>query len=73
MARTVFIKAEEVAQELEISKALAYRMIHRWNDELKAKGYTTVTGRVSRQYFEEQIYGVQQMRGERNLVYFFLF
>ena len=29
MARTVFIKAEEVAQELEISKALAYRMIHR--------------------------------------------
>ena len=54
MARTVFIKAEEVAQELEISKALAYRMIHRWNDELKAKGYTTVTGRVSRQYFEEQ-------------------
>ena len=57
MARTVFIKAEEVAQEL------AYRMIHRWNDELKAKGYTTVTGRVSRQYFEEQIYGVQQMRG----------
>ena len=46
MARTVFIKAEEVAQELEISKALAYRMIHRWNDELKAKGYTTVTGRV---------------------------
>lgn len=55
MARTVFIKAEEVAQELEISKALAYRMIHRWNDELKAKGYTTVTGRVSRQYFEEQI------------------
>lgn len=63
MARTVFIKAEEVAQELEISKALAYWMIHRWNDELKAKGYTTVTGRVSRQYFEEQIYGVQQMRG----------
>ena len=39
MARTVFIKAEEVAQELEISKALAYRMIHRWNDELKATVY----------------------------------
>lgn len=66
MAKTVFIKAEEVAQELEISKALAYRMIHRWNEELKAKGYTTVTGRVSRQYFEEQIYGVRQKGGETN-------
>lgn len=66
MAKTVFIKAEEVAQELEISKALEYRMIHRWNEELKAKGYTTVTGRVSRQYFEEQIYGVRQKGGETN-------
>ena len=58
MARTVFIKAEEVAQELEISKALAYRMIHRWNDELKAKGFRVISGKVPRKYFQEKFYGM---------------
>lgn len=58
MKNSVFIKAEEVANELEISKALAYKMVHDWNEELRKKGYTTVRGRVSRKYFEEQIYGM---------------
>ena len=58
MSNTVFIRAEEVAQELQISKALAYRMIHQWNEELRQRGYTTVRGRVSRKYYEEQIYGM---------------
>lgn len=58
MKNTVFIKAEEIARELEISKALAYKMVHDWNEELRKKGYTTVRGRVSRKYFEEQIYGM---------------
>ena len=54
MASTVFIKADEVAAELGISKSLAYRMIHQWNEEVKKKGYTTVIGRVSRQYYHEK-------------------
>ena len=58
MKKTVFIRAEEIAEELVISKALAYRMVHDWNEELKKKGYTTVRGRVSRKYYEEQIYGM---------------
>ena len=33
-------------------------MVHDWNEELKKKGYTTVRGRVSRKYYEEQIYGM---------------
>ena len=40
MAESVFIKAEELAQELGISKQLAYKMIHKWNDELKKRGIT---------------------------------
>ncbi len=58
MSNTVFIRAEEIAEELQISKGLAYRMIHQWNEELRQKGYTTVRGRVSRKYYEEQIYGM---------------
>jgi len=58
MANTVFIKATEIAEELGVSKAMAYRMIREWNEQLKARGYTTVTGRVSRQYYREQVYGL---------------
>lgn len=52
-----FIKADELAKELNISQGLAYKMIAQWNEELKAKGYTTVGGRVSRRYYQEKIYG----------------
>lgn len=64
MSNTVFIRAEEMAEELQISKALAYRMIKQWNEELRQRGYTTVRGRVSRRYYEEQIYGMSG--GEQN-------
>ena len=62
MAERVFIKAEEIAKELGVSKATAYRMIREWNEQLKAKGYTTVTGRVSRQYYREQVYGLTERK-----------
>ena len=62
MAERVFIKADEIAEELGVSKATAYRMIREWNDQLKAKGYTTVTGSVSRQYYREQVYGLAERK-----------
>ncbi len=46
-----FIRAEEVAQELSVSKPYAYKLIRQLNEELKAKGFITITGRVNRQYF----------------------
>lgn len=52
-----FIKADEVAEILEISKAHAYKIIRQLNDELDAKGFITISGRVSRQYFLERLYG----------------
>ena len=49
-----FICAEEVAQELSVSKPYAYKLIKRLNDELKEKGFITISGRVNRQYFNER-------------------
>ena len=46
-----FICAEEVAQELSVSKPYAYKLIRQLNEELKAKGFITISGRVNRQYF----------------------
>ena len=46
-----FIRAGKVAQELSVSKPYAYKLIRQLNEELKAKGFITITGRVNRQYF----------------------
>ena len=46
-----------VAQELNVSKPYAYKLIRKLNEELKAKGFITIAGRVNRQYFYERLYG----------------
>ena len=53
-----FICAEEVVQELSVSKPYAYKLIRQLNEELKAKGFIPISGRVNRQYFYERLYGV---------------
>lgn len=52
-----FIRVEEVAQELCVSKPYAYKLIKRLNEELKAQGFITIAGRVNRQYFNKRFYG----------------
>ena len=52
-----FIKADEVAEELGLSKPYAYKIIKMLNDELKAQGFMTISGRVSREYFYQRFFG----------------
>ena len=52
-----FIRADEVAKELAVSKPYAYKLIRKLNDELKAQGFITIAGRITRQYFNERLYG----------------
>ncbi len=61
-----FIKAEEVAQLLEVSVPYAYKVIRKLNQELADKGYLTVSGRVSRQYFNERMYNGSAQKKEVN-------
>jgi hypothetical protein len=39
---------------LDCSQAKAYEIIKTLNDQLSAKGYITISGRVPRLYFEEK-------------------
>ncbi len=57
MEQSIFISAQEVADMLGISKSKAYRIVRELNEELEAKGFITVAGRVSRKFFEEKFYG----------------
>ena len=42
-----FLTAPEAAQLLHISTSHAYKVIHRLNQELKARGFLTIAGRIS--------------------------
>ena len=59
MTQELFVRAEEVANELGISKPSAYKLVREMNEELKQKGFITIPGRVSRRYFEVKFYGLR--------------
>lgn len=59
-----FIRADDVARELSVSKPYAYKLIRQLNEELKAQGFITIAGRVNRQYFYERLYGTGQEQGK---------
>ena len=59
MEGTIFITAAEMAEILGISKPYAYKIIKQMNEDLEANGFITISGRVSKKYFEEKFYGVE--------------
>lgn len=62
-----FIRVDEVAQELDVSTSYAYKLIRQLNNELKAKGFVVIAGRVNRQYFNERFYGAERNNSNAGL------
>ena len=60
MRKNLFIRVDDMVSELQISKPYAYKLMREMNEELKKKGFITIAGRVSRQYFEEKFYGIKR-------------
>lgn len=54
MENTSFMRVDEVAKELGISKSYAYKIVQKLNAELAKKGYMVISGRVNKQYFRER-------------------
>lgn len=54
--KSMYVKAAEVAEITGVSKSKAYKIIAQLNDELKAKNYMVISGRVPRKYLMEKIY-----------------
>lgn len=50
-----FLKAEDIAKLASISMSKSYKLIQKWNAELKEKGFETLRGRVPRQYAFERM------------------
>lgn len=47
-----FYSAEDVMSILGVGKSKAYQVMKKFNEELEAEGYYTVSGRVSKSYFD---------------------
>ena len=51
-----FMNVKDVSTYLGVSTSMAYKVIQQLNKELKAKGYITIAGKISRAYFERKVY-----------------
>ena len=65
MENTLFMRVEEVAVELGVSKSYAYKIVQKLNRELREKGYITISGKVNRQYFLERTCYIQPKKEEK--------
>ena len=54
------ISVREIKEMLCVSESKAFSIVRDLNKELEDKGYLIIPGRVSRKYFEERFYGVEQ-------------
>ena len=59
MESTSFMRVDEVAQELGISKSYAYKLIRKLNKELQSTGCITIPGRIDRKFFHEKFYSTK--------------
>lgn len=59
MSDKIFMRVEEVAEEMGVSVPYAYKLIRRLNKELKEKGCITIAGRIDRKFFHEKFYSTK--------------
>ena len=53
MSKSV-LTAAEIAETMDCSESMAYKIIYNLNKELQEQGYIVRWGRVSRKYFAER-------------------
>ncbi|MBR5794762.1 MAG: DNA-binding protein [Erysipelotrichaceae bacterium] len=58
----LFMSAAEISMITGMSEAYAYKIIKQLNKELQEKGFMTIRGRVSKDYFQERIYGAKEVK-----------
>ena len=62
MKSNYLMDAEDVANELGISKGHAYKVIRQLNEELEKSGFIIVAGKVPRALWEKKFYGYQTVQ-----------
>ena len=65
MANQIFMRVNEVAEELGVSVPYAYKLIRQMNEELAKTGCITISGRIDRKFFHEKFMAREPRRRER--------
>jgi hypothetical protein len=65
MAGEIFMRVNEVAEELGVSIPYAYKLIRKLNEELRKTGCITIAGRIDRKFFHENFYGTREPKERR--------
>lgn len=53
----LYCSASEVAELLDVSVGAVYKLFRSWNQELAAKNYLVIAGKIPVKFFKEKIYG----------------
>ena len=59
MSNKTLLTATDVAKILGMSKPYCYKVIAKLNKQLEQDGYMTISGKISKAYFEEKFYGLE--------------
>ena len=51
MSNKMFMRVEDVAEEMGVSVSYAYKLIRKLNKELQSTGCITIPGRIDRKFF----------------------
>ena len=60
MAVDLFMRVDEVAEVMGVSVSYAYKIIRRFNKELKKTRCVTMKGRIDRQFFYDNFYSTRK-------------
>ena len=66
-SKSTLLNAAEVAKILGMSKPYCYKVISNLNKQLEQEGYMTISGKISRAYFEEKIYGLKEVANNAHI------
>ena len=56
MKETYMMTADEIADELGVSKGKAYKVIRDLNAELEQMGFIVISGKIPRAYWEKKFF-----------------
>lgn len=56
----LFMRVDEVAKVMGVSNSYAYKIIRRFNKELRKTGCVTMKGRIDRKYFYDNFYSTRE-------------
>lgn len=58
----IYYTAKDLSEMLGVSLAKSYEIIKKLNIELEQKGYITIRGKISKAYFSERWYGLEDKK-----------